>query len=279
MTDLVPVSLTDRMAYSKALAASDLLPKQYRDKPANVLVAVEYGAALGLSPMAAIQGIHVVEGKPTASAQLIGALVRNAGHLLRVTGDDLTATAQIVRRDDPDFTFECTWTMDRAKQAGLAGKTVWKQYPAAMLKARAVTEVARDACPEVLAGVSYTAEEMEHTPPPVRVVDTQRLHPQPANLEPQQEELVADEDGVIIDAELVEEPQEAPASAAQLRMIHSQLSRLGIANPAEGLAMLSDIAGRTIDATKDLTMTEAGRAIDTLGAIPDPDENPAGGAA
>ena len=94
MTELVPNahrSLTERKEYSEALAASDLLPKQYRNAPANVLVALEYGNALGLSPMAAIQGIHVVEGKPTASAQLIGALVRNAGHRLRVQGDETHA--------------------------------------------------------------------------------------------------------------------------------------------------------------------------------------------
>ena len=148
--------LADRMEYAKALAPSDLLPKQYRGNPANVLIAIEYGRALGLEPMAAIQGVHIVEGKPTASAQLIGALVRNAGHRLRVQGDDTHAVAVIVRADDPDFEFRAEWNLERAKQAGLAGRGPWKTYPAAMLKARAITEVARDACPEVLSGVAYT---------------------------------------------------------------------------------------------------------------------------
>lgn len=53
MTELVPLS--ERITYSKALSASDLLPKQYRGRPENVLVALEYGAALGLAPMAAIK--------------------------------------------------------------------------------------------------------------------------------------------------------------------------------------------------------------------------------
>lgn len=161
--------LGTRMAYAKAIAEASLLPAAYRKAPANVLLAMEYGDALGLSPIAAIQGIHVVDGKPTASAQLIGALVRRAGHRLRVTisPDGMTAKATIIRSDDPDFLFESLWDMDRATAAGLAGKGVWKQYPTNMLKARAITECARDACPEVLSGVAYTAEELgsdDHLP-------------------------------------------------------------------------------------------------------------------
>lgn len=166
---LVPTTpdtqLSERMQYAQALAAADLLPAAYRRKPANVLLAMEYGHALGLDTVTAIQSVHVVEGKPTASAQLIGALVRRAGHRLRVTGDDKHAVAIIVRRDDPDFQFRSEWTLARAQAAGLTGKGVWKQYPAAMLKARAITEVARDACPEALAGVAYTPEELGHDAP------------------------------------------------------------------------------------------------------------------
>lgn len=172
MTDLVPVarpSLDSRITYAKALAASDLLPRAYQGKPANVLLAMEYAEALGLAPIAAIQGVHIVDAKPTASAQLIGALVRRAGHRLRVVVNDAgtAAKATIVRADDPDFEFTSVWTMERAQAAGLTGKGTWKQYPVAMLKARAITEVARDACPEALSGVAYTAEELgadDHVP-------------------------------------------------------------------------------------------------------------------
>lgn len=169
MTDNLPAPvvssrLMERMTYAKALAAASLLPRAYRNEPANVLLAMEYGDALGLTAIAAIQGIHVIEGKPSASAALIGALVRRAGHRLRVelSQDGTAATATIIRADDPDFPFTCTWTMDRARAAGLLSKAggTWSTYPQAMLKARAITEVARDACPEVLSGVQYTPEEL-----------------------------------------------------------------------------------------------------------------------
>jgi len=137
-----------------------MLPKQYQGRPENLLYAISYAESLGIHPMTAITGIHVIEGKPSASAQLIGSLVRRAGHKLRVTGDDHKATAVIIRADDPDFEFRVEWTFERAKAAGLTGKSVWKNYPAAMLKARAITEVAREGCAEALFGVIYTPEEL-----------------------------------------------------------------------------------------------------------------------
>ena len=281
MTDLV---LADKVEYSKALAASDLLPKQYRGAPANVLVALEYGAALGLSPMAAIQGIHVVEGRPTASAQLIGALVRNAGHRLRVQGDDKRAVAVIVRKDDPDFEFRAEWTMERAKAANLAGKGVWKQYPAAMLKARAITEVARDACPEVLSGVAYTAEELG-AEEPVKRVDTSRIAPktapkvvvevvetvaETAEVDVETGEIVSENapEVLVLDAETVDdEPenapetdQDAPLTATQSGIITAHIKALGFGK-AECLAFCSATCGRPITARHDLTRDEADAVI------------------
>ena len=155
------VSMPEKMQYAEALASASLLPRSYQRQPGNVLLAMEMGDALGIPPIQAINDIHVIEGKPSASANLIGAMVRKAGHKLRVSGDDTTATAQVIRADDPDFTFEVTWTLDRAKTAGLikpGGN--WAKYPAAMLKARAITEVARAACPDALYGVIYTPEEL-----------------------------------------------------------------------------------------------------------------------
>jgi hypothetical protein len=160
MTDLVRADdLSARVTYAQHLAQAGLLPRAYQKQPANLLLAMEYGDSLGIGVMAAVTGLHIVEGKPTASAGLMSALVRRAGHKLRVTGDDTRAVAEIIRADDPDFTFRSEWTMDRAKAAGLAGKGVWKSYPAAMLKARAISEVCRDACQEAISGL-YTPEEL-----------------------------------------------------------------------------------------------------------------------
>ena len=180
-----------KLAYARALADSGLLPAAYRRNPANVLWAVEYGEMLGLPPMAAMTGVHVIEGKPTASAGLISGLVRQAGHKLRVWGSSKSATCEIIRSDDPEHTFSVTWTLKRnaddhpsAEEADLLGKKVWKQYPASMLKSRAITQCARDACEEVLYGLHYTAEELGAE---------------------------VDEDGVVV-AEVVDEPAQQLAA-------------------------------------------------------------------
>jgi len=229
-TDLVPArpaehGLSERMQYAQALASADLLPAAYRKKPANVLLAMEYGHALGLDTVTAIQSVHVVDGKPTASAQLIGALVRRAGHRLRLTGDDKRAVAEVIRRDDPDFVFRAEWTIERAQAAGLAGKGVWKQYPAAMLKARAITEVARDACPEALAGVAYTPEELGSDFPPT--------------------------------AEPVEVVEERPAIGAPLTVIGASLTTCGVKDPAVRRSIIEMLVEREITSPEELTPDEA----------------------
>lgn len=159
-----------RKDYAQVLAGASLLPKAYQKQPANVFLAIEYGSALGIPPMDAITSIHVVDGKPTLSADLIAALVRRAGHKLRVTSNDERAEAVIIRADDPEWVPDpVVWTMQRAQRAGLAGKNNWRKYPAAMLRARAITEAARQWAPEALHGAGYTAEELEPDPTPVRV--------------------------------------------------------------------------------------------------------------
>ena len=153
--------LSDRLRYAEALSKSGLLPGAYRGRPANVLVAIETGYMLGIAPMAALHNIHIIDGKPTYSAALMAALVRKAGHRLRVRlVDENTAVAELVRSDDPDYTYRSEWTTRRARDAGLLGKDVWKKYRPNMLKNRAVSEVIRDAAQDVFLGPVYVPEEM-----------------------------------------------------------------------------------------------------------------------
>lgn len=164
MNNEIAVTTPNRIAaqieLARTMSTASLLPRQYQQNPGNLMWAIQYAEALDVHPMTAITGIHVIDGKPTASAQLIGGLVRRAGHKLRVTSTDTKAVAQVIRQDDPDFTFEVVWTIEKARTANLTGKSVWKNYPAAMLASRAITEVARLACAEALFGVIYTAEEL-----------------------------------------------------------------------------------------------------------------------
>lgn len=157
------LTLAEQMQYANTISKGSLVPKAYQGSPANILIAMDFGRSMGLSPAESLYRITVINGKPTASAELIAANVRRAGHKLRVKKDEQArkATVEIVRADDPDYTFSVTWDMAKAQQAQLSGKENWRKYPMAMLTARAITECARDACPEALFGVVYTGEEME----------------------------------------------------------------------------------------------------------------------
>lgn len=161
MTELVPASgIGNKVEYAQTLAHSNLLPKHFQNNPANLLYAIEFAEALGMKPIHAITSVHVINGKPSASADLIGTMVRRAGHKLRVAGDDTYAEAVLVRADDPDFEFRARWDMDKARRANLNTAT-WKAYPGAMLRARAITEVARAGAPDALHGIQHSTEELQ----------------------------------------------------------------------------------------------------------------------
>ena len=213
-------SMPAKLQYAKALADSGLLPAAFRRQPANVLYAVEYGDMLGLAPMAAITGIHVIDGKPSASAGLISALVRRAGHKLQISGDNDSATCEIRRADMPGFPFRVTFTMDDAKTAELTRKDVWKKYPQSMLKARAITQCARDACEEALYGLHYTPEELDA-----------EVDDDGAPLPPQQGPKPADSpragDEVIEDAEVVDDGREAWLAEKDVQVVTFDTADIG----------------------------------------------------
>lgn len=147
------------------LAQSSLLPAALRGKPSDVLVSILYGQELGVAPMQAIQSIYVVQGRPTISAQLWVALARRAGHKVRVLEETADAcTVEVERGDDPGHPTRVTYTLQQAKQAGLASKDVWKSHPAAMLYARAVSTACRRACPEIALGFGDETERYEAEP-------------------------------------------------------------------------------------------------------------------
>lgn len=159
--------LSAQMRYAEVVSNGSLLPQAYRGKPADILLAVGLGQAMGLSPAESLYRIDVIQGKPTAAAELIAANVRRAGHKLRVRVDEanVSATATIIRSDDPDYEHSVTRDAAWAQKMGLASKDNYKKQPATMLQWRAITAVARMACPEALYGVTYTPDEASDITP------------------------------------------------------------------------------------------------------------------
>ncbi|MFZ4843926.1 hypothetical protein [Mycetocola saprophilus] len=184
------------MQYAQTLAAAgDLIPKGLWGPPTNgnppapspgkIMLVLETGAMLGLAPMAALQGIDVIEGRATISPQLMTGLVRAAGHKIdivregTITAGDFKVTVTLTRSDDGTV-YRATWDPHMAARAGLCTYTrqqdgtwrvraeskngaarPWQAYPETMCKWRAVGDCLREGADDVLKGIAYTREEIE----------------------------------------------------------------------------------------------------------------------
>lgn len=126
------------------ISRSSFAPKEMRGKQDEVYAALLTGMELGLGPMAAMRHISIIDGKPSLSAAMQLALLRRAGHRIEVV--ESTAERCAIVGSGPDLMrLEVEYTIEEAKQAGLLGKTNWKNYPKDMLWARCASRYARRA--------------------------------------------------------------------------------------------------------------------------------------
>lgn len=165
---LQPTNLNEAMQFADIISKSDLVPKDYKGRPGNVLVAVQMGAEIGLSPMQALQNIAVINGRPSVWGDAAMALVQAHPDCEDVIEecDGKAATCTVKRRGRQPVVSR--FSMDDAKRAGLLGKQgPWTQYPARMLQLRARGFALRDSFADALKGL-ITAEEASdyNTPPP-----------------------------------------------------------------------------------------------------------------
>lgn len=166
--------LAEAGIYAQAHA---LVPYQMRGNTGDMYLLMQIAKHLNIPLITALRGLSFIgdkDVKPAMTAQLMSALVRNAGHTLREQWDaeTSTATATLIRKDDPSFEHVAVWDEEKARVAGLWESTpTWVQYPKAMLTARAMSEVCRHAASEVLLGFSYVPEEFQTAESASRVLD------------------------------------------------------------------------------------------------------------
>jgi hypothetical protein len=161
--------LTEAMEFSERLAKSQMVPRNYQNKPEDVLVAVQWGLEIGLAPMQALQNISVINGKPSVYGDAALALVQ-ASPVCEdvqeyVEGEGTTnpiAVCIAIRKGRKPVTVK--FSVEDARRAGLWGKQgPWTQYPKRMLQMRARGFALRDAFPDVLKGL-ITSEEAQDYP-------------------------------------------------------------------------------------------------------------------
>lgn len=119
------------------------------------------GRELGIYPLQALKHIWITDaGEPVAdSAELQRALIARRG--FSIIPIEMTPERCVVRATRGQIVQDFTYTIQEARQAGLVRPgTFWVSDPTAMNFARASTRAARAVFSDVIAGLSYTAEEM-----------------------------------------------------------------------------------------------------------------------
>lgn len=151
------------MAFQLAdkLSQTDFVPIALRNKPAAVAACILYGHEVGMPPMASLQHINVIQGKPGLSAAGQRALILANGHRIWIEESTNTRAVVCSQRRGEERVLTTTWTMDDAKRAKLEHKDVWQTYPRNMLVARATGDNARGNFMDVLIGMPYNAEELQ----------------------------------------------------------------------------------------------------------------------
>ncbi len=173
LTKFDPENLDQAEKLAVTLSKSALLPDALRGKPADILVTLIAGRELGLSPMQAIRSMYVVKGKPVLSSDLMVALVKRhpeCVYFKMLESSDTVARYATERKGEGKT--EMAFTIQQAQQAGLSNGDNWKKYPAAMLRARCSSALARVVFPDLTLGVCDPDEAKEFsgeaptTPPP-----------------------------------------------------------------------------------------------------------------
>jgi hypothetical protein len=167
-----------------SLAKTSFVPQSMRGKPEEVCAAILAGGEVGLKQMASLRSIDIIQGTPAMRALTMRALVQAAGHEVWTKEESDTRAIVEGRRKGSEHVERSVWSMERAAKLGLTGKDNYKKQPGVMLHARATAEVCRKIAADVLMGMPYSIEELDHgTDPddtPARTATVRRRRTEPA---------------------------------------------------------------------------------------------------
>jgi hypothetical protein len=103
---------------------------------------------------------HVINGRLSLRSECMLARFQKAGGCLQyIERNDAAVSVQVSHPRGGSLSV--TWTIDRARKAGLTTNPTWQKHPTAMLSARAVAEAIRAVYPACLSGIITEAEAEE----------------------------------------------------------------------------------------------------------------------
>ena len=151
-------------AIAKAVAFSgyfkDFDQRNAQKGAAQALVKILRGQDLGISPMASVEGIYMIENRTACSVHIMSGLIRRSG-----------ASFDIIKHTDQECEIEfidesgnvlgtAGYNTAMARRAGLMGRNVWQKYPEDMLYARAMSRGFRRFFSDLAMGGLFTPEEL-----------------------------------------------------------------------------------------------------------------------
>lgn len=160
-----PKTLTEAMEFAKMIASSSFCPAAMKSKPGDVILAMQMGAEVGLSPMQALQNIAVINGKPCLYGDGALAVAMSSSQYVShrewfegsVKDGNLVAYCGVTRKGSEEYVR--AFSMEDAKKANLWSKAgVWQQYPDRMLQMRARSFAIRDKFADALRGINMAEE-------------------------------------------------------------------------------------------------------------------------
>lgn len=167
---IVPQDFDGAWRIANAVVKAGMAPRGLETSE-KAMVAIMHGMEVGMTPMAALQSIAVVNGRPTIWGDGAIGLVRGSGKCewikerIEGDGDNMVAICDVKRKGEAD-PIRATFSVADAKKAGLWGKQgPWQQYPKRMLAMRARAFALRDGFADILRGLGI-AEEVQDTPAP-----------------------------------------------------------------------------------------------------------------
>jgi len=242
-------------AVAERLAQSAFVPVQFRGKPIELTAAILAGSEVGLSPMSAMRSFDIISGVAAPRAITLRAIVQSYGHEIVLIESTETRCRMKGRRRGTEEWQTVSWTIDRARNLGLTTKDNWRKQPGAMLVARATSELARLIASDAILGIGYSSEEIAdggsydeqvtvETTTPSEPTGTRKMSRRTVEPEP------------VAEAEIVpESPYLNPQSSLGKRMFAS-INEAGIGEK-DRLAFCSQVAGREITTSKELTDADA----------------------
>ncbi len=221
---------------AEALASSSIIPKDFLNKPANVLIAMDMAERTGMPVLAVMQNLHVVNGMPAFGAKFLIAQVNTSSRFSPLRwafqgsegSDEWGARAYATEYDTGEVLTGTLVTIKMAKAEGWYQKSgsKWQTMPEQMLQYRSATFWSRTYAPNLALGIS-TTDELEDV-----------LASKGSRVRALAEAMDAPEDAEPIEAEVVEEtaaepdaplvPDETAPTPGEVEKLRSLIDKLDL---------------------------------------------------